>query len=89
MVSFCKRNIQGLDPINEKTRLLPPPPLMRLRFQGTGPSQYISFNFKMPIGSDVNVFSELDRRSLSDLQLGGLWGSQNVKGPVSNNKFRL
>jgi hypothetical protein len=88
MVS-CKRNMQDLDPINEKTRLLPPPPLKRLRYQGTGPSQYISFNFKMPIGRDVNMSSELERRSGSNLQLRGLWGSQNVEAPVSNNKFRL
>jgi hypothetical protein len=47
MVFFFKRNIQGLDPINEKTRLLPPPPLTKLRYQGTGPSQYISYNFKV------------------------------------------
>jgi hypothetical protein len=88
MVSF-KRNIQGLDLINEKTRLLPPPPLMRQRYQGTGHSQYISFNFKESIGRAVNVFSGLDGLARSDLQLRQLWGSQNVEAPVSNNKFRL
>jgi hypothetical protein len=43
MVSYLKRNMGGLGPINEKDRLLPPPPLMRLRHQGTG----LSFNFKI------------------------------------------
>jgi hypothetical protein len=84
MVSYFKRNIQGLDPINEKARLLPPPPLMRLRHQGTD----ISFNLNMFIGRHGNVSSELDRRSGSDLQVRGPRVNQNVEASVSN-KFGL
>jgi hypothetical protein len=53
MVSYFQRNMQGLDPINEKARLLPPQALTRLRYQGTASTHYISFNCKVPVSKDV------------------------------------
>jgi hypothetical protein len=53
MVSYFQRNMQDLDPITEKARLLPPQPLMRLRYQGTGPAHYITSNCKVPVDKDL------------------------------------